>query len=294
MNSRTSIITLPYSLRILKSKKKLLNFLYLMKNLRNPSFLGSVMFPNAKFLREYPLEDLEIIRRFLTESRVSLEKKLVTSLLNKTRGTVRIDNSLFHVECLEDLYHASLCYEQETLSFIEDSVEAGGVFVDVGANIGGYAVRLARKSRVYAFEPHPRNYALLRSNLKLNDLDEVSAYNCAVSDAVGSANLYTSRFHGCHSIVNPQKEHVTVAVTTLDKILSDVKKIDVLKIDVEGAEPHVFRGAVKTCLKTRFIVFEGSTPSINVFAEGFLTALDFRYVEKLDFNNIAYASQHET
>jgi FkbM family methyltransferase len=288
------MINLPYSLRILKSKRKLLNFLYLAKNLRNPSFLGSVMFPNAKFSNEYPYEDLEIIRRFLTESHVSLEKKLVTRLLNKTTGTVKIDNSLFNIECLEDLYHVSLCYEQETLSFIEAAVKPGGVFVDVGANIGGYTVRLAKKSRVYAFEPHPLNYSLLRSNLKLNNLNEASAYNCAVSDTVGDAELYTSKFHGCHSIVNRQEEHVTVAVTTLDKILSDVKKVDVLKIDVEGAEPHVFRGAIKTCLKTRFVVFEGSTSSIKVFAEGFLTALGFRYVGKFDFNNIAYSSRHET
>jgi len=76
-------------------------------------------------------------------------------LLNKETAVIKTGDVLFYVKCLEDLYHALLCYEPETLAFIDNAVASGGTFVDVGSNIGGYSVRLARKSHVFAFEPHP-------------------------------------------------------------------------------------------------------------------------------------------
>jgi FkbM family methyltransferase len=260
-----------------------------MKSWQNPLFLSNILFPNLLFLYKYSPEDLEIIRRFITECRLALNKKLMLKLLNKRTVVVKMDNSLFYVKCFEDLYHALLCYEIETLAFIESAVTTGGTFVDVGSNIGGYTIRLARKSQVYAFEPHPLNYSLLCSNLKLNNLTGAT-YNCAVSDTVGVVKLYTSKYHGYHSIVNNQEgKYIKVDAITLDKVLACVKTIDVLKIDVEGAEPYVFRGAINTFLKTKFVVFEGSK-NVSTFGQDFLTALGFKYVEKIDFYNVVYSS----
>jgi len=55
----------------------------------------------------------------------------------------------------------------------------------VGANIGGYTVRAARTARVYAFEPHPRNFYLLMLNVKINLQDNVQAFQAAAGSAFG-------------------------------------------------------------------------------------------------------------
>jgi tRNA1(Val) A37 N6-methylase TrmN6 len=61
----------------------------------------------------------------------------------------------------------------------------GGVFIDVGANIGGYTIRVAKTARAYALEPHPRNFHLLKLNVKLNQKqDNVRAFQVAAGSSL--------------------------------------------------------------------------------------------------------------
>lgn len=216
----------------------------------------------------------------------------MTHLLEGRAALIRVDNTMFYVTCLEDLYHATLGYEPETLAFIKSNQKRGGVFVDVGSNIGGYSVRLSKKSRVYAFEPHPKNYSLLTLNLKLNHRNEVYSYSCAVSNKTSDdVYLYTSKYTGCHSIViNAKEGQIKVKTVKIDDILIDEKNIDFIKIDAEGAEPYILQGAKNTLLRTKFVIFEGSLPSVKLFANRFLLNLGFEYIRKLDFANYVYAS----
>ncbi len=121
-----------------------------------------------------------------------------------------------------------MCGEPKTLAFILKSLAEGGVFVDVGANIGGYAIRAAKTSRVYAFEPHPRNFYLLKLNVKLNQrCNNVRAFHTAVSSYLGKAKFYISDYHGRHSLLRSHIEMqqtplaIEVDVTTLDSILAN-------------------------------------------------------------------------
>jgi FkbM family methyltransferase len=63
------------------------------------------------------------------------------------------------------------------------------VFIDVGANIGGYAIRAAKYCKVYAFEPLPRNYKILKINEKLNNV-KINSYNLATGNKNGKVKLY--------------------------------------------------------------------------------------------------------
>ena len=285
-------MSLPFSLRILRSKKRLSNSISLIKNIKNPLFLGLVFFPILKYQGKYSAQDLQIIRWLISECNLSIGKKLMVHLLQRKAAIIQVDGTLFCVTCFEDLYHASLGYEPETLAFIENNQERDCVFVDVGSNIGGYSVRLSRKNRVYAFEPHPKNYSLLTKNLKLNNRNEYYTYNCAVSNKTGdNVCLFTSSFTGCHSIViNSKGGQIKVKTVKIDDALSNEKTVGVIKIDAEGAEPYVLQGAKKTLMRTNFVIFEGSIPNVKLFAHEFLVDLGFKCEGKLDFENYLYTS----
>jgi FkbM family methyltransferase len=121
------------------------------------------------------------------------------------------------------------------------------VFVDAGANLGFYTVRLAKYYKhVYAFEPEPRNFTLLSKNVELNNITNVSLLNFALGDKnekkyfypKGSASTFLSGF------VN--EKPIEVSVVKGDDLLD---KADVIKIDVEGYEYFVIKGLESTISK---------------------------------------------
>ena len=129
------------------------------------------------------------------------------------------------------------------------------VFVDAGANIGTqtvYAMQSGRFSRAFAFEPEPRNAALLRMNLAANGLTErVAVIEQAVGERAGVATLHLHpRNKGHHSIGTPPSydglDRIEVAVVRLDMALAAAGvaagTVGLIWIDVEGFEPEATRG----------------------------------------------------
>lgn len=152
------------------------------------------------------------------------------------------------------LFFVGGVYELSTTFVIERLVRPGMVVVDVGANIGYFSLLAARKvgsqGKVYAFEPHPDNYALLVKNIQANNYTNIVALQKAVSNTSGTLRLFgSSTNHGRHSlepsnVLNLVNE-VEVEAITLDEYLQQVVKsqqVDLLKIDVEGAEQMVIEG----------------------------------------------------
>ncbi len=134
-------------------------------------------------------------------------------------------------------------HEGKVKEFLMPRFKAGQTFVDVGANVGGYSLRAAAfDMKVYAFEPNPDNLTLLRRNIEINKLPvEVLPY--ALGSKAAKARLAPNG--GVSRIV--EKEGVEVDMRTLDSF--DLPAADLLKIDVEGFELEVIRGAEKTLEK---------------------------------------------
>ena len=141
-------------------------------------------------------------------------------------------------------------WEKLTTEMFKKVVKEGDVVLDLGANIGYYtllAARLVGKTgKVYAFEPEPTNYSLLCKNVELNDYQHVAAMQKAVSDTSGTVKLYVDKEDtGAHSIYQPEeeKDFVEVESVTLDGFFKDKDhRINVIKMDVEGAEMAAFTG----------------------------------------------------
>jgi len=157
------------------------------------------------------------------------------------------DNSKFCINHLLDYLHAGLYNEPKTFNFIMKQIRNCKVFVDVGANIGGYAIRAAKYCKVYAIEPLPRNYKILKINEKLNNV-KINSFNIAAGNKYGKIKLYYEPgAYGTPSVKSKQNYFIEVEMKPLDEIINE-ESIDLIKIDVEGAEDLVLEGA-RNCLK---------------------------------------------
>jgi FkbM family methyltransferase len=131
--------------------------------------------------------------------------------------------------------------------FLKTYLQEGMVFVDVGANIGSHAINAARlvgrTGSVFAFEADPDTYHLLADNIKSNSLRNIVLKQTCVSDHVGTLSFYKHKDSAKSSIVDRgEKLSVTLPSDTLDNLVPADTKIDILKVDVEGAELSVLRG----------------------------------------------------
>lgn len=135
---------------------------------------------------------------------------------------------------------------------IAQLAQAGGLMIDVGANYGYYSCIWAAanpKNRVIAFEASPRNFSALKLNLINNDLEtQVDVYQIALGKESGSLPFTLgpeeqSSWGGL--LIDRENGSIEVPVVSLDKhfLKSDYNQIDVLKIDVEGADTWVLQGA---------------------------------------------------
>ena len=154
-----------------------------------------------------------------------------------------------------DLGFYSEIYFQDIYS--QKLLKSGMNIIDVGAHIGVYTVLAAEKvgkdGKVIAIEPEQKNYKQLVENIKLNNFQNVIPINIALADYNGSGKLYLSSFSDGHSLIfNEDKNlYLNVPIKTIDRLLEelDISKIHLIKIDAEGAEIPILKGAEKT-LKT--------------------------------------------
>src|SRR5215203_634444 len=152
-------------------------------------------------------------------------------------------------------------YEKENFQFITDNVKPGDIILDIGGHIGLYAVAFGKMvqplGKVYSFEPTPQTNKILRKSVELNKLQNtVTVQNEAISKEKGETTFYISDLlmDNSNSLVNfskPRSVHgIKVPLISIDdfsKTLS--RKVDFLKIDVEGAELDAVIGARETMQK---------------------------------------------
>lgn len=147
-------------------------------------------------------------------------------------------------------------FERQELEFVLSVLEPGMTFVDVGANVGMFSIAAAKKvqhGRVVAFEPCGWTYERLIKNQGLNGATNLQTIHSALGERAGEAILHVNvpgkdglntlgrPTHGDSEVVDAEK----VPVATLDEALQQrgISRVDVLKMDVEGAELLVLLGA---------------------------------------------------
>ena len=167
-------------------------------------------------------------------------------------------------------------------------IQGDEVVLDLGANVGAYTLYVAdrlNKGLVVAVEPEPYNALLLKYNVKLNKLSNVIVVEKAISDRAGCAKLYISPYAASHSIVEAFSKggYILVPTTTIDLLLKELKlsKIDIVKMDIEGAEYLALKGGLKTLSSSkslRLIISAEHDPSTTAKCLCLLKELGFRAV----------------
>ena len=131
---------------------------------------------------------------------------------------------------------------------IQEYLPRGGVFVDIGANIGSYALWAARQvgpgGRVLAYEAEQNNFAALVENIALNGYRQIDAFQVGVSDKAETLKLRMSDGNtGGHSFAlgaeRPSPVEVEVKCEPLERLVADAGHIDFMKLDIEGFEQRV-------------------------------------------------------
>lgn len=160
-------------------------------------------------------------------------------------------------------------YEVYETELIEKELKEGDIFIDIGANIGYHtltaAKKVGRKGKIYAFEPEPKNFSLLTKNVAANNYSDRCVLICkGVSKKTGREKLYLDPFnYGGHALFDHfQKPEVflgarapktsegsnfiEIEVVSIDDFLGNNKVVNVIKMDIEGAEALAIEGMLET------------------------------------------------
>jgi FkbM family methyltransferase len=220
------------------------------------------------------------------------------------------------------------CYEEQEIAFVRSWLKPGMSFVDAGANWGLFSLLAARlvgqSGRVIALEPDPRVFLKLKSNIERNHLSQVFAFQVAVADR--ESEMLLAGYDGVHqnsgmsrlvASGNGSAHTFKVCSRKLDLLLTEAKldRVDLLKIDVEGAEHAVLAGMEDGLRRSRYrsILLElhplysgENTPTLHEITELLLArgykgwALDFSaetssrasYKPRQDFRNFVRPLEH--
>lgn len=152
-------------------------------------------------------------------------------------------------------------YEKEESDFVCKYLEPGMVFADVGAKIGCFSLKAARKvgagGRVYAFEPDPHNFDLLSRSIRANHLSQVIPVPKLVSNQTTDCRFFLSaKNFGAHSMVESNVVmgcggEVPVQSVTLDVFFEEAgsDRLDFIKMDIQGSEGLALEGAQRVLQK---------------------------------------------
>jgi len=192
-------------------------------------------------------------------------------------------------------------FETGEISFLKAFLKPGDVFIDVGANIGLFALVAARcvgdTGRVYAFEPCSATYGRLIDNVKLNRLSNVSCQQLALAEKRHDAQMTVSLdgFDAWNSMARPTMGRLftkeTIRCTTLDDFAHDqnlVGCITMVKIDVEGWESRVLEGGGKTLSGKNAPILQVEFSGKASHSAGSSCQKIYQFLEELGFKIFTY------
>jgi len=152
-------------------------------------------------------------------------------------------------------------HEPLTTHLIINEIKKGMVCLDLGSNIGYYAVIesniIGELGKIFSVEPSPVNFPLLKLNLENQQLENFSVHNIAIGDKneemefIVSEKSNWSKIKTGNEKINPEDRIIKIPVKTLDFFVDEnnIKKVDIIRMDVEGFEYNILLGSQKVLKK---------------------------------------------
>jgi FkbM family methyltransferase len=146
-------------------------------------------------------------------------------------------------------------WEPNDVRLVMSMLKKGGVFYDVGANIGWYALNVAVRcpqARIVCVEPFSD---LLVKNMALNGVRHAAIVTCALGDQIGTLAM-TDTYKGFNHVIDDSRGGASVILKTLDALVEEERLPDpsVMKLDIEGYEYFALRGAKRTIRRARPVI----------------------------------------
>jgi FkbM family methyltransferase len=208
---------------------------------------------------------IQIAKLFFLPLRLLTKKNLGLFLFKDVIAKVSY-GKFFCRKKSEDLGIISESFESEIFSIFKP--KEGDIVVDCGAHIGKYTIYASKlvgsRGKVLAIEPEPRNFEILNKNCQINHCKNVILLKNAVWDSDKELKLFITNAVTEHSLKRVTQNFIKVRALKLDTLLGKLKleKVDWLKIDAEGAEIEVLKGAKKYLTKGKIknIIIESEKP----------------------------------
>ncbi|SPE32313.1 hypothetical protein SBA5_970038 [Candidatus Sulfotelmatomonas gaucii] len=182
----------------------------------------------------------------------------------KTRHGAALSVDYGNFDLYAHIYNSDGCWDANVMTCCERVLRPGDVFYDVGSSAGVFALDFAKSIpglTVFAFEPQPSLAKHIRLSIDANQFDRVKLLEILLGDKVGEGSLFLTS-HSIHASTIPRERRyreLRLPLRTLDDLAAagEVAPPDFIKIDVEGSELNVFKGA-ETMLQAHqpSIVFE--------------------------------------
>jgi FkbM family methyltransferase len=150
------------------------------------------------------------------------------------------------------------CYDWADVDTFEQILRPGMCVIDVGANIGIYtavaALKVGQKGHVISIEPNPDIARFIGETIHANNFQNVRIFNVALSNVTGSGKLFIANENAGDSRIfecEDKRQIITIRTTTLDDLIEKeaIPPIDVIKMDIQGAEAIALEGMEKTLAK---------------------------------------------
>jgi FkbM family methyltransferase len=226
-----------------------------MKNEINP-IIWKLLWPIRAYIRYFPSpRGKGFLARHFIYPVLPSEETFLAVLYHDLKIRLRYSEALGRAVLLQG------GFETAEIEFLCKKISAGDTVLDVGANIGIFSMAFAdavdTQGKVLALEPLPQNIERLKNNLKLNHLQNVQIFPVAAGQVNGKVKIHLANDLAFASVIAVKGQHgnnlvMTISMRKLDEIWQQVGSppVTVLKIDVEGGELEVLKGAeelIKVC-----------------------------------------------
>lgn len=195
-------------------------------------------------------------------------------------------------------------YKDNLFNYVKKDIENSLIIFDVGANIGTTSLffsKLNTKSKVFSFEPHPDTFVKLEKNVGLNNFSNLNIYQLGLGDTIDTVKIYevNRKNRGMNRVMKEDKSAIypfkKIKINKLDNFMSEknVKRLDFIKIDVEGLEYSVLKGGEKTLRKNKPIIILELEDN-NLSENNASAKLLIEFLIDLGYNKIYRADNNET
>jgi len=228
-------------------KNVLIFFKKIVKRIKNDSFKQFISRIGLHLIIIYPKIKRMIYLKLLRNK--FKNERFIVKEINESKMYLDIKDNGISAELLSKGIR-----EPFSTEYFKNEIKKGDICVDIGANIGYYALLESRlvgdKGKVYAIEPVPENIKLLKRNIEINQYSNIDIFQLAVGDNNGSGFIHLFNGSNLHSMNKnnsfESKHRIPVKIITLDKFLEGKPYPNIIRMDTEGYEEEIIKGMKRT------------------------------------------------